>query len=181
MPAHGIEIERKYLLDRLPPLPPGAEQWAIEQGYLLPAAQKFEVDVRRGTLAANDVEFAFGRLRRTGMPDGSIVLTHTVKTGSGVRRSEHEREITAREFELHWPRTEGRRIRKTRWRVPHGDVVWEIDDLENGWIALAEVELETPDQPVSPPGWLAPHIVREVTDDPSFTNSALAERLKAVW
>ena len=44
-----------------------------------------------------------------------------------------------------------------------------------------EVELETPDQPVTPPQWLAPHIVREVTDDPAYTNSALSERVKAVW
>lgn len=178
MAALGIEIERKYLLDRLPPLPAGAERWRIEQGYLLPAAQKLEITASGTT---SDVEFAFGRLRRTVMPDGSIVHTHTVKTGMGVRRSEHEREITPREFDQHWPRTEGRRIRKTRWRIPHGDVVWEIDDLEDGWIALAEVELERPDQPVSPPQWLAPHIVREVTDDSAYTNAALAERVKTVW
>jgi CYTH domain-containing protein len=72
-------------------------------------------------------------------------------------------------------------LRKTRWRVPHGGVTWEIDDIENGWIALAEVELEAPDQPVTPPQWLAPHIIREVTDDPAYNNSALAERARSVW
>jgi CYTH domain-containing protein len=130
-----------------------------------------------GTLRPEDIPFAYGRLRRNVRPDGSVKHTHTLKTGTGLQRAEREREIAQGDFERHWPRTEGRRVRKTRWRVPHGQVVWEIDDLEDGWMTLAEVELESPDQVVSPPAWLAPRIVREVTDDPTYTNSALAERL----
>ncbi len=178
MPA-GIEIERKYLLDRLPPVPPGAECWRIEQGYLSPEALLRNADA--STTTPSDVEFGFGRLRRTIMADGSVVCTHTLKIGSGLQRAEKERVISEADFHLHWPKTEGRRIRKTRWRVPHGSVTWEIDDIEDGWIALAEVELETAEQVAKPPQWLAPHILRDVTDDPAYTNSALALRVRSMW
>jgi CYTH domain-containing protein len=174
MPA-GIEIERKYLLDAMPAIPEGAEQWKIEQGYLSPWPAPSERD--HTDLAPGDIEFGYGRLRRSVMPDGSIVCTHTVKTGTGLQRAEKERIITKKEFERHWPRTERRRLRKIRWRMPHGGMTWEIDDIENGFMILAEVEMETPDQPAAPPAWLASHIVREVTDDPTYTNSAIAERL----
>lgn len=179
MAASGIEIERKYLLDRLPAIPAGAVRWRIEQGYLAPS--KLNLESTATAPRVGDAEFGYGRLRRVTLDDGSIICTHTVKSGVGVQRAEREREITLAEFARHWPRTEHRRLRKTRWRIPHGGVIWEIDDLENGWIALAEVELETPDQPVAPPQWLAPHIVREVTDDPAYTNSALSERVTSVW
>jgi len=175
MPATGIEIERKYLLDEMPALPEGAEPWQIEQGYLSPWSSPRAADGKG--LSSADVEFGYGRLRRSVMPDGSVVCTHTVKTGSGLQRAERERVISQRDFERHWPRTQGRRLRKTRWRVPHGGVMWEIDDIEQGFMTLAEVELETPDQAVTAPAWLAQHIVREVTDDPMYTNSAIAERL----
>ncbi|HVP73524.1 MAG TPA: hypothetical protein VMS30_07290 [Phycisphaerales bacterium] len=175
----GVEIERKYLLDRMPSIPLGAERWIIEQGYL--SAKPPQRDANSQPLTASDLEMAFGRLRRTVLPDGAVACTHTVKVGSGIQRAERERSISESEFRQHWPRTEARRLRKTRWRVPHGGVTWEIDDIENGWIVLAEVELETPDQAVTPPQWLASHIVREVTDDPSYTNSALSERVTSVW
>jgi CYTH domain-containing protein len=172
---HGFEIERKYLLDAMPQVPQGAERWRIEQGYLSPqspAPRERGDDVRR-----EDATLDYGRLRRTIMPDGSVVCTHTVKVGSGVKRFEHEREITCEEFDRHWPRTLGRRLLKTRWRVQHGALIWEIDDIHNDPLVLAEVELETPDQSVAPPQWLARHIVREVTDDPAYTNASIAERV----
>jgi CYTH domain-containing protein len=175
MPSPGIEIERKFLLDAMPALPEGAVPWRIEQGYLSPWSSPREGD--KAGLAPGDIEFGYGRLRRSVMPNGSIVCTHTVKTGTGLQRSERERVIKTKDFERHWPRTQGRRLSKTRWRVPHGGVTWEIDDIHDGFMVLAEVELETPDQAVAPPAWLAPHIVREVTDDPMYTNSAIAERL----
>jgi CYTH domain-containing protein len=39
---------------------------------------------------------------------------------------------------------------------------------------LAEIELERVDHDVPVPDWLRPAIVREVTDEPRFTNHALA-------
>jgi CYTH domain-containing protein len=172
---HGFEIERKYLLDAMPEVPDGAQRWSIEQGYLSPATPAPRT--RGDDVRTADSQFDYGRLRRTVVANTSVVCTHTVKVGSGVKRFEHERTITQEEFDRHWPRTLGRRLAKTRWRVQHGAVIWEIDDIHNDPLVLAEVELETPDQPVTPPQWLAAHIVREVTDDPAYTNSAIAERV----
>jgi CYTH domain-containing protein len=59
--------------------------------------------------------------------------------------------------------------------VPEGGVAWEIDEfLDRDGLWLAEVELETVDQVVQPPEWLREVIEREVTDDPTYTNYALA-------
>lgn len=41
-------------------------------------------------------------------------------------------------------------------------------------LVLAEVELPEARHPASPPAWLAPFIEREVTDDPRYTNRAIA-------
>ncbi len=149
-----LEIERKYLLDGLPPIPPDAQAHRMEQGYVDP-----------------------GRLRRVVGPDGAVTCTHTVKTGVGLVRSETEREISHEEFESLWPRTAGRRLTKTRYRINEDDLVWEIDDYDNIDLVLAEVELPSPDTKVTIPPWLAPHILREVTDDPDYQNYELALRL----
>ena len=66
------------------------------------------------------------------------------------------------------PRAERRR------RVAEGGRVWEIDDFHDRDLVLAEVELPAVDVAVELPRWLADAVVREVTDDPSFTNLALA-------
>ncbi len=149
----GLEIERKYLLDGLPSMPPGALAHRMEQGYFDP-----------------------GRLRRAVGPNGAVTCTHTVKTGVGLVRNETEREISPEEFESLWPRTAGRRLTKTRYRINDGDLVWEIDDYDRIDLVLAEVELPSPKTRVTVPPWLAQHVVREVTDDPDYQNYELALR-----
>jgi adenylate cyclase len=170
MPDHSLEIERKYLLNGLPSLPADHEVWRIRQGYF--------TDPIVNALDAGDGLLS-GRIRQTVLPDGSILCTHTIKRGSGVVRTEIEREITREQFDRHWPRTAGRRLNKVRRRVKAGDVMWEIDQFEELALVLAEVELEGADQAVAFPGWLEPHVVREVTDDPAFTNAAIAARLSS--
>jgi adenylate cyclase len=169
-PARGREeIERKYLLDALPVMPEGAEVLRIEQGYLPDTAEQAE---------RADQPPLEGRLRRTVYADGSVRMTHTVKVGRGVRRTESERTISADEFRRYWPHTEGRRLRKTRYRARGAEtaasLVWEIDAFDDRDLVLAEVELPSPEAEVAFPAWLRPHVVREVTDDPSYRNYALA-------
>jgi adenylate cyclase len=168
-----LEIERKFLLDRLPDIPRGADVWQIDQGYLAPPEQ---------TAAALDVGLiamqpAVGRIRRIVFADGSIICTHTIKTGAGLVRSETERTISIEQFEQLWPQTVGSRLRKRRHRVHHDHSVWEIDDFEDTNLVLAEIELDAPDAAVHCPPWLEAHIVREVTDDPQYTNFAIAQRI----
>ncbi|MHC4219069.1 MAG: CYTH domain-containing protein [Planctomycetota bacterium] len=151
-----LEIERKYLLERLPELPDRAEAFHMEQGYL-----------------PDDP----GRLRRTVGPDGAVVHTLTVKTGRGLVRREDERTISERQFQEQWPRTAGRRLAKTRYRIDEGGLVWEIDQYDGLELVLAEVELPTAETRVEVPEWLRPHIVREVTEEPQYQNYEIALRI----
>jgi len=183
-----LEIERKFLLDGPPAMPEGAEALMIEQGYLPPDAGPESPDHagpdalgRSGSEgrphSAQADDHTEGRLRRITTAAGEVHYQHTIKEGAGLVRRETNRSITAAEFESLWPRTAGRRLTKTRWRVREGDVVWEIDHIEDPEVDLAEVELPRADAQVEIPPWLSPRIVREVTDDPAFTNYELAMRL----
>lgn len=164
----SLEIERVFLLARLPDLPPGAEALRIEQGYL-PDPAGAEGQAQAGALE--------GRLRRTTRQDGEVRCHHTVKKGLGLVRTEEEREVPVAEFERLWPRTAGRRIVKTRHEVKAGALTWEVDRFEGLDLVLAEVELPSEAHEAPLPDWLAPHVVREVTDDPSYRNFAIARRL----
>jgi CHAD domain-containing protein/CYTH domain-containing protein len=152
----GLEIERKYLLRRLPEIPPGAERLEIDQGWLPGDALQ-------------------ERIRRERSRAGTRYL-RTLKAGAGVSRLEIEEPTTAALFRRLWPLTAGCRIRKRRHRVPEGDLVWEIDEFLDRPLVIAEVELASPEDKPEPPAWLARRIVREVTDDPRYTNLAIAKR-----
>lgn len=173
-----LEIERKFLLSTTPVIPPGAEIWRIEQGYLgdSPVAPSIADAASGGASGGGMIRVGGGRLRRVIMPDGSVVCTHTIKSGSGLVRSELERAISNQQFEDRWPATSGRRLRKLRHRVREHDRIWEIDVFDQMDLVLAEVELSSPDEVVQIPRWLKAHIVREVTDDPGYTNASIAAR-----
>ena len=144
-----IELERRFLVAELPAgLGHGS---AIVQGYLMttPAA----VRVRR-----RDTTF-----------------TLTLKTGSGLARTEIEREITAEEFDALWAVATALRISKRRHLVElaSGHVA-ELDlfegALEQRRIVEVEFDSTTDAHAFVPPTWFG----REVTDDGRFTNAALA-------
>lgn len=144
-----IEIERRFLVDVLPePLP---QPTRILQGYLMtsPAA----VRVRSA--------------------DG--VFTLTIKSGSGLRRTEIERSLDAGEFDALWEVATDLRIEKRRHLVELEDGRVAELDLFDGALdgrRLVEVEFDDEDDAASfvPPGWFG----REVTTDPRFTNASLA-------
>lgn len=147
-----MEIERKYLLSELPP-----------REILGPS-----VPIRQGYIDAGDPEI---RVRQKG---SEFFLT--IKSGAGVRRQECEVRIPAATFERLWPLTEGARVEKTRYTVPHGDVRWEIDEFRDvlAGLYLAEVELASESEAVTPPAFLS--IARDVTEDPRYKNKSLATR-----
>src|SRR3954466_15188320 len=93
-PPSGVEIERKFLVERLPEGLGDGEP--IEQGYLAIGDDGVEVPVRRR--------------------GASAVLT--IKSGPGMVRTEEEFAIDARRFDSLWPLTEGRRVSKTRHLLP---------------------------------------------------------------
>ena len=151
-----LEIERKYLLRGLPPAVHDSTSVEIDQGYL----------------PGGEIRERIRRVRNS----GRVKFVRTLKAGIGIERIEIEEETTEQFFLAVWPLTRGCRVQKRRYDVPDpSGLVWEIDEfLDRGGLWLAEVELERADQPVVPPGWLQPYVVREVTDEPAYTNRALA-------
>jgi CYTH domain-containing protein len=150
--APGREIERKFLVSAMPgDRGPGT---VIAQGYL--------------PLASDDTEL---RVRRKG--DATVL---TVKRGSGLDRGEEEVAISTEAFDALWPLTEGRRIEKRRYEIPHAGAIIELDEFggELEGLLLGEVEFDAKEasERFGPPDWLG----REVTDDPSYANRSLAER-----
>lgn len=155
--AQGTEIERKYLLTDLPPVPLGESATMvqdIDQGYL-PGGHVTE---RVRSIAAGGVTRWY----------------RTVKGGSGLVRLELEDQIDRDLFDALWPLTSGRRVHKRRYLVREGTTEWTIDQFLDRPLTLAEVELAHPDDAPQPPSWLAPHVDREVTGDPTYDNARLA-------
>lgn len=98
----------------------------------------------------------------------------TLKIGiNGISRHEFEYEVPLSDAEELLELAHGRAIIKTRYEVPHGKHVWEIDVYEGDLkgLVVAEVEMKSEDEKPDLPSWLG----REVTGDRRFSNQALAE------
>jgi adenylate cyclase len=139
----------------VPSTPDGLERFRsepISQGYLAIGESGEEV-----------------RLRRIG---GETYLT--VKRGLGQVREEGEVALDRGQFDALWPLTEGRRVEKTRYRVPAEESEFELDVYEGELAGLvtAEVEFDSEEsaEAFQPPDWLG----EEVTDDDRYKNERLA-------
>jgi adenylate cyclase len=161
-----VEIERKFLVSGLPSglsgvpeglsgVPEGlSEGVALDQGYLV---------IGEGGLSE-------ARLRRE---PGRLSLT--VKHGHGLARGEYEVELSVEQFDALWPATSGRRLEKTRSRVPLWDgLVAEVDVYAGALAGLSVVEVEFSSESEAaafvPPDWFG----REVTEDDRYKNRRLA-------
>ena len=69
-------------------------------------------------------------------------------------------------------------IEKIRYKIPQGDLIWEVDEFlgENAGLIIAEVELTDENQEVELPEW----IERQVTD-PKYYNANLAKHPYSKW
>lgn len=149
--SDGIEIERKFLVDRLPDGLDSYPSREIEQGYL---AITDEVEVR---------------LRRYG--DQTFL---TIKSGGDRVRVEEELEIESRRFHALWPLTDGRRIQKRRYVIAAAGGLRIELDVYHGRLSkllVAEVEFESTAaaEAFVPPAWFG----REVTHDRRYKNRQL--------
>lgn len=97
-----------------------------------------------------------------------------IKGGSGMERTEVEVGIDAATFDTLWDLAPGRRIDKTRYRVPLGDHTAEVDvyagTLEG--LVVVEVEFASRDaaEAFTAPAWFGD----ELTGDARWSNAALA-------
>ncbi|MFW2382608.1 MAG: CHAD domain-containing protein [Acidimicrobiales bacterium] len=149
-PASTSERERKFLVTSQPDVE--GDGTTLRQGYL---AIEGSVSVR-----VRD--------------SGEEGCTLTMKAGKGAVRTELEFAITAEQFAAAWPHTGGRSVHKTRYELPLGDHVIELDVFhdELQGLVMAEVEFDDDESMAAfePPDWFGP----EVTDDDSYTNASLA-------
>ena len=98
----------------------------------------------------------------------------------GAARAEYEYEIPAGEAaEMLDELCERPLIEKTRYRVEHHGMVWEIDKFagDNAGLIIAEVELEEEDQAVVLPDWVG----KEVTGDRRYYNANLIAEPFSEW
>ncbi|MEM9267027.1 MAG: CYTH domain-containing protein [Cyanobacteria bacterium P01_F01_bin.13] len=92
----------------------------------------------------------------------------------GISRSEFEYEIPLADAQAILAELCQRPlIEKHRYRIPLGEVIWEVDEFlgENQGLILAEVELTQADQTVELPSWIG----KEVTGNPHYYNSNLVK------
>lgn len=104
----------------------------------------------------------------------------TVKgPGTGASRSEYEYEIPVADATALLAMCEQPLVEKVRYRIPRGDVVWEIDEFEgaNRGLVVAEIELAAENQAFALPEWIG----AEVTGDPRYYNSSLVARPFSSW
>lgn len=149
------EIERKFLLRALPPHAKTVAPRRIDQGYL-PGKELIE------------------RVRRIQGAEGERFV-RTVKLGRGLSRIEVEESCGRDVFDKLWSLTLGRRVEKRRYAVADGEFVWELDEFLDRELVLCEVELASESERPPFPEWLAPYVVRDVTDESQFVNAVLAK------
>jgi adenylate cyclase len=148
------EIERKFLVKRLPAQLKKARRQAIAQGYL-----------------ATEQDDRHVRVRKKGS-DAS--LTFKVVHGDGSLREEREIKLTPKQFAVLWPGTAGRRLQKVRYEISWRGALIEIDVYRGRNQGLIVAEVEFPSRAAcrkfKPPGWFG----REVTGEKRYSNIALA-------
>ena len=162
-----LEIERKFLIKTPDPSwlaqQPGSRRVEIVQTYLLSG----NGDTRRRV--------------RTWTEDGHTEYIRTCKrTLTDRTRVEEEDSLTEEAYQALLQEADPARqpIRKVRWCVPYDSHTLEID-VYPFWTrqAVLEVELQDEDEHFSIPPEV--HVIREVTGDPRYLNSALAKTIPA--
>ncbi|KIF82470.1 CYTH domain-containing protein [Noviherbaspirillum autotrophicum] len=153
----GVEIERKFLVV--------GDSWkALGQGVLL----------RQGYLSSSPERIVRVRIEGEG-----AMLTIKGRT-VGASRGEWEYPIPLDDAQVFLDSLcERPIIEKYRYRIPYQDLIWEVDEFlgENAGLVVAEVELESEDQPFAKPAWIG----QEVTHDARYYNANLLRHPYAKW
>lgn len=145
-----MEIERKFLISRLPENLSDYPFHQIEQGYL---CTEPVVRIRR--------------------QDDSYILTY--KSGGMLSRQEYNLPLTAEAYSHLKPKTDGIFISKKRYCIPYQKYTIELDIFEQDAapLILAEVEFPTEEEANAfiLPEWFA----KDVTFCPQYHNSYISK------
>jgi len=148
-----MEIERKFLVKYLPDGLEDNVKKEVSQGYI-------SVDPVIRIRRSNDRYFL------------------TVKTSGLLAREEFETDITAESFDNLRGKCDGNIISKTRYKIPCGDYVAELDIFHEIFEGLRYVEVEFPSleeaEAFTPPDYFG----RELTGDARYQNSSLSKMKK---
>ena len=147
----GIEIEKKYLIEKMPILPENIVANKIVQGYL-----------KRGVYSSTI------RVRQLGNTGYITIKGKKV----GLVQPEYEYEIPVEDAKELFELCEPGLLEKTRYYIPHGKFTIELDIFEgkNKGLIIAEVELESENEVFDIPYWFG----KEVSYDSNYSNAALS-------
>ena len=153
----GIEIERKFLVQ--------SDAWrGLVEG----------VSYRQGYITVGPPTAVRARI----MGDKAVL---TIKQAtSAIVRDEFEYAIPVDEAWTIIRRLCGQRVvEKTRYKIPVGSVVWEVDEFHglNEGLVIAEVELLDEHQRIEKPDWVG----EEVSGDSRYLNTCLSEHPYTEW
>lgn len=97
----------------------------------------------------------------------------------GAQRAEFEYEIPVTDAHQLLTLCLEPTIEKIRYHVPFEGFIWDVDEFGgvNSGLVVAEIELQSVDQPFARPPWLG----EEVTHDRRYFNSSLAEHPYSTW
>lgn len=154
----GVEIERKFL---------------VAGEFKSQAVSSSRI--RQGYIAHEN-----GRTVRVRTRDDKAYLTiKGPSDAAGIGRFEWEQEIPVDEALSLMEICQGGFVDKTRYLVPCGGHVFEVDEFygPNEGLVMAEVELGSPDEPYQRPDWLG----EEVTGDRRYYNSHLLANPYCNW
>jgi CYTH domain-containing protein len=155
----GMEIERKFLVRN--------------DSY---RRQAFASDrIRQGYICSGGGRTVRVRIRG----ERGYLTIKGPSTNGGLSRYEFEKEITLDEADHLFQLCEPGVIDKTRYLVRSGDHTFEVDEFygDNEGLVIAEVELQSEDEPFEQPDFLG----KEVTGDRRYYNSHLRQNPYRLW
>ena len=155
----SIEIERKYLVNSKAYRAKAQRAYRIIQGFL-------NKDPHRTV-----------RVRL--LDDRGILTVKGLSSEDGTTRFEWETNLTKQEAQSLLQLCEKGIIDKTRYEIPLGAYMFEVDEFHgaNGGLIVAEIELPQVSTMVELPEWIG----EEVTGDHRYYNSSLSKTPYGSW
>lgn len=154
-----MEIEKKYLVKELPDNLSQYDKWELEQCYL---CSEPTIRIRK----KNQEYILTYKSRNT-----DVKLSEEDKFNAS---QEVEVPLTEAAFEHLKKKADGKCIVKTRYRIPYGEFLIELDVFHGEYdgFYLAEVEFDSVEKGRNfiPPAWFG----KDVSGDYHYTNSYLA-------
>ena len=145
-----FEIERKFIVSELPKNLESYKHDDIEQWYFV--------------LEENTEERIRHRWNK---------FYHTKKVWHWEIREEYENEISKEEFDSIWPKTQWKRVYKTRYVIPYNSHNIELDIYHGKleWLIVCEIEFK--DKEESKIFVFPKRFWKEITDNENFKNRNL--------